>query len=336
MARAFALGASLLALAACGPNAEAPEGETAEIEETGPVEVLVTAAFTAVEGGGGPVGFLPDPNAPSLGFVLSAPGAGGIDIFDLDGLLKTRHAGERLTGLAVAPAFELRGEALPLIFGSVSDANAVRGYAVVRDGAQVLDLPLGAIEPVDGVAGLCLMREGVGFVELVILGTGAHAEIWRVRDAGSDQLSVERVRDFPLPAPARQCATLDGDIYTASPVGGIARLSGDGTILAEDPFRAANLTLGDFNGTQRVLATSGSGETVESFDAETLVRGASLDIVDGLSTPGIQTPAALAVTDADFGYTAYANGLMVVFDEGAGRLKVVSRDALIRAVVAQD
>ncbi len=268
--------------------------------------------------------------------MLSAPGAGGIDIFDLDGILKTRHAGERLTGLAVAPDFELRGEALPLIFGSVGDAGAVRGFAVVRDGAQILDLPLGAMEPIDGVAGLCLMREGTGFVELVVLGTGAHAEIWRVRDAGSDQLSVERVRDFPLPVPARQCATLDGDIYTASPVGGIARLSGDGTILAEDPFRATNLALGDFNGTRLVLATSGTGETIETFDAESLVRGLSLDIIDGLSTQGIQLPAALAVTGEDYGYTAYANGLMVVFDTGAGRLKVVSRDALSRAILAVD
>ena len=273
---------------------------------------------------------------PSLGFVLSAPAAGGIDIFDLDGLLKTRHAGERLTGLAVAPDFELRGEALPLIFGSVGESDAVRGYAVVRDGAQVLDLPLGAIEPIDGVAGLCLMREGTGFVELVVLGNGAHAEIWRVRDAGSDQLTVERIRDFPLPAPARQCATLDGNIYTASPVGGIARLSGEGTILAEDPFRAANISLGDFNGTRLVLATSGTGTTVETFNAETLVRGRALDIVDGLSTQGIQVPAALSVSAADFGYTAYANGLMVVFDNGADRLKVVSRDAMSRAIVTAD
>ena len=52
----------------------------------------------------------------------------------------------------------------------------------------------------------------------------------------------------------------------------------------------------------------------------------SIDIVDGLSTPGVQSPGALAVTSADYGYTAYANGLLAVYDTDAGRLKVVSRD----------
>ena len=212
----------------------------------------------------------------------------------------------------------------------------MRGYAVIRDGAQVLDLPLGAIEPLDGVAGLCLMREGAGFVELVVLSTGAHAEIWRVRDAGDDLLSVERIRDFPLPDPARNCATFDGDIYTASPAGGISRLDSQGTLLASAPYPAANLTVGEFNGTRLVLASNGNAETVATFDATALDRGISLDIVNGLSTPGVETPAALAVTAADYGYTAYANGLMVVFDNGAGRLKVISRDALTRAVVAAD
>jgi len=299
--------------------------------------LTVTAAFTPVNGGGGGmVGFLPDPLAPSLGFVLSAPRDGGIDIFDLDGLLKTRHAGERLTGLATAPNFELRGESLPLIFGAAADSNSVRGYAVIRDGAQVLDLPLGEIEPINGVTGLCLLREGAGFVEIVVLGTGARAEIWRIRDAGDDVLGVERIRDFPLPDPARQCATFDGDIYTASPAGGLARLSSDGTLLAGTAYPAANLTVGEFNGTRLVLATNGSGDTVETFDAATLEAGISLDIVDGLSTPGVGIPAGLAVTDADFGYTAYSNGLMAVFDADAGRLKVISRDVLTRAVFSNE
>ncbi len=298
--------------------------------------MTVTAAFTAVEGGNSVVGFLPDPQAPSLGFVLSAPRNGGIDIFDLDGLLKTRHAGERLTGLATAPNFELRGESLPLIFGAATDSSAVRGYAVIRDGAQVLDLPLGEIEPIDGVSGLCLLREGAGFVELVILGTGARAEIWRIRDAGDDLLDVERIRDFPLPDPARQCATFDGDIYTASPAGGLARLSHEGTLLADAAYPAANLTVGEFNGTRLVLATNGSGDTVETFDAASLEAGISIDIVDGLSTPGVGTPAGLAVTDANYGYTAYVNGLLAVFDAESGRLKVVSRDVLTRAVFANE
>ena len=207
------------------------------------MEVLVTAAFTGVQGGGGAVGFLPDPDAPSLGYVVAAPREGGLDFFNLDGELVTRHAGARLTSIAVAPDFELRGESLPLVFGASPDNDQVYGYAVVRAGARVLDLPLAAVDAADGVAGICLLREGAGYVDLVILGTGASAEVWRVRDAGDDALSVESLRQFPLPAPARQCDTFDNDIYTLSPAGGLTRLDAQGAVLAENDVRASALCL---------------------------------------------------------------------------------------------
>ena len=152
---------------------------------------------------------MPYDDAPSLGFVISAPRDGGLDLFNLDGELQRRHAGARLTGLASAPGFQLRGEDLPLVFGASPENDAVMGYAIVRDGAQVLDLPLAAPDTGGGVAGLCLLREEPGFVELVVLETGAEAEIWRVRDSGGDALSVEQMRSFPLPAPARRCAVFD-------------------------------------------------------------------------------------------------------------------------------
>lgn len=284
-------------------------------------------------GGADAVSFLPDGDAPSLGFVVSAPREGGLDIFNLDGELLMRHAGARLTGLASAPGFQLRGENLPLIFGASSDSNQVLGYAVVRDGARVHDLPLEPTEAQDGVAGLCLLREGAGFVELVVLGTGASAEVWRVRDAGEDVLSVEQLRSFPLPAPARQCATYDGNIYTASPAGGLTRLDAQGDVLAEASYPATSLSVGEFSGTRLLLTTNGSEETIQSFDARTLAERSDILVVDGLSTPGIARPGAIMVSHADYGFTAYANGMLAVFDDADRRLKVISRDAFSRAVI---
>lgn len=336
LARTLALSASLFALAACGGTDEAAEDSPAGPAAENVREVLVTAAFTGVEGGAAVLDFLPDPDAPSLGYVVSAPRQGGIDLFDLDGELKTRHAGARLTGLATAPNFQLRGEPLPLILGSSPDASTLLGYVVVRNGNNVHDLPLEPLEPLDGVAGLCLLREGTGFVEVVILSTGARAEIWRVRDAGQDRLSVERMRDFALPGPARQCAAYDGNIYTASPGGGLTRLDADGTILAETNFPATALTVDEYNGTRLVLATNGSGEQVHTFTARDLEPRSQIDIVDGLSTRGVDRPAAIASTAADFGFTAYSGGMLAVFDAADQRIKVISRDAFTRAILAPE
>ncbi|WP_300542878.1 hypothetical protein [Maricaulis sp.] len=333
LAGAFTLGAGLLALAACADPAEDPGEGLPETAAENTLEVLVTAAFTGVDGGAGALTFLPDADAPSLGYVVSAPREGGLDIFNLDGELQTRHAGARLTGLAAAPGFELRGESLPLVFGASPDNDSVFGYAIVRDGARVLELPLQTTQGADGVAGLCLLREGPGFVELVVLGTGANAEVWRVRDAGEDVLSVQTLRSFPLPAPARQCDAFDGEIYTASPAGGLTRLSGDGAILAEAQTTATSLTVGEFSGTRLVLATDGNSETVRSFDARSLAARENIDVVDGLSTPGIGRPGAIEVSHADFGFTAYSNGMLAVFDIADQRVKVISRDAFARAVI---
>ncbi|MCR9266189.1 MAG: hypothetical protein NXI03_01325, partial [Alphaproteobacteria bacterium] len=289
--------------------------------------------FTGVQGGGGDVDFLPDPDAPSLGYVVAAPREGGLDLFNLDGELVTRHAGARLSSIAVAPDFELRGESLPLIFGASPDNGQVFGYAVVRAGARVLDLPLGAVEAADGVSGICLLREGAGYVDLVVLGTGASAEVWRVRDAGEDALSVESLRRFNLPAPARQCDAFDSEIYTLSPAGGLARLDANGNVLAESPARASSLSVSEFSGSRLVLATDGSGETVMSLDGRTLEPHFDIDVIDGLSTPGIEQPGAIDASMANFGFTAYANGMLAVFDEDDQRLKVISRDAFSRAVI---
>ena len=295
--------------------------------------MLVTAAFTSVDGGASALAFLPDPDAPSLGFVVSAPREGGLDFFNLDGELTRRHAGARLTGLAAAPEFQLRGEDLPLVFGASPDNGSVFGYAIVRDGPNVLDLPLDQPDTGNGVAGLCLLREEPGFVELVVLETGAEAEVWRVRDSGGDTLSVEQMRSFPLPAPARQCTVFDNDIYTTSPAGGLTRLDAGGTILAEASFPASGITVGEFSGTRLLLATDGNGETIRSFDARTLEPREAISVVDGLSTPGIGQPGALTVSPADYGFTAYSDGMLAIFDQSDARLKVISRAAFSRAVI---
>ena len=296
--------------------------------------MLVTAAFTRVEGGAAQLDFLPDAQAPSLGYIVTATREGGIDLFDLDGALKTRHAGARLTGLATAPGFQIRGETLPLIFGASPDASSLLGYAVARDDNQVFDLPLQPLEPLDGIAGLCLLREGTGFVELVVLGDGARGEIWRVRDAGEDLLSVERVRDFALPGPARQCDTQDGDIYVASPGAGLARLDAEGNLLAEANFPASSVAVDDYSGTRVVLATNGSDGLVHAFNGDDLEPRLRIDVVDGLSTAGVEAPGAIASTGVNYGFTAYRNGMVAVFDGNDQRVKLISRDAFVRTLLA--
>lgn len=332
MARTLGVILALGALAACSPTVEEPDlPET--VEETSTREVLVTAAFSGAESTATALTFLPNADAASLGLVVSAPREGGLDLYDADGARRAQHPGERLSGLAAAPGFQLRGEALPLIFGAAPDSNTVRGFAVVTGDLRVLDLPLGDITTSEGVSSLCLFREGTGFVDLAVLGTGPVVEIWRVRDSGGETLSTEQTARFSLEAPARSCASFDGDLYLSSPAAGISRLDPTGAVIAQREFVADDIAVGEFNGARLLIASSTDSAELEAFTAFDLEPYATIDVVDGLSTPGVNAPGALAITEQSYGFTAYSAGLVSIFDRDDTRVKVISREAFARAMI---
>jgi len=318
-------------LAACSPS---PDEITQEETDTGPAEltVFVTAAFQSADSESLAVDFIPNPTSPSLGRIISAPSDGGLDVFNTDGELIIEHAGARLSGLAVAPGFQLRGQELPLVFGAIADSNTIGSFAFVREQNVIFEVPLADLSPVDGVAGLCLLREGVGFVDLVILGDGASAEIWRVMDSGDETLSVTQRGSFALPAPARECVSDNGDILVSALSAGIARVDTDGNVLAQNATVATSLAVNTFDGMQLVLVTNGADASLATFGATDLEPFATVTIEDGLSTPGVDRPGPISVSSANFGYTAYSGGMVAVFDAEDSRVKVISLDTLGRSL----
>ena len=329
LARASLIGCSLLALAACG-EIEEPD-EAPDVAVNFEREVLVTAAFRSRPDDAADLAFLPNLETPSLGAVVAAARDGGLDVFDADGEVRAEHPGPRLSTVATAPGFQLRGERFPLVFGSAADGSGLHGFVVTPADFRVFDLPLGDFTPQDGVAGLCLLEEGIGYIDLVLLGLGATAEIIRLQDSGEELISVNQRASFELPSPARECATLDGSIFTLSPASGVTRLDVEGNVLAELQIAATGIATGEFNGSNLVVLTNGASRELHTYHASTLERAAEVTVVDGLSTPGIQEPDAIAITPVSYGYTAYIDGMIGVLDRSDNRIKVISREAFTRA-----
>ena len=264
---------------------------------------------------------------------MAAARGGGLDVYDIDGARLTQASGPRLSSLAAAPGFQLRGADLPLIFGVETGQGGVRAYGFVRSSDDVLDLPIADIEMEGGAAALCLYREGVGFVELVVLGVGARAEIWRIQDDGGDIVSAQRQTALPLPSPARDCDVQpNGDLILASPSGGLYRVSPDGVVLAESLLVAENIAAGDFLGRRLVLVSADGRPELAIHDAATLEPLAPVALVQALSTPGVERPGAIAVTSDSFGST-YTSGVVALVDREDGRIKVIARDTFARAVI---
>jgi len=322
-----ALAAGLIgaALAGCQPAADEIPAEQAGDTANGAAiaDITVTAAFEPVEGGVLAVDFVPDTNTPWAGLIVTAPRDGGLDFYNADGESVTRVTGSRLTSLAVAPNFALRGEALPLILG-------VRGYVLLRSGPDAIEAPLSPIVLDGGAAALCFVREGAGFVEIAVLGRDAVAEVWRISDNGGDLIGAERVRAVRLDGPARTCASMDGALFVSGPTTRITRIeSGSGTGV-QAGYNALSLAAGVIAGRPVLLASNGEDDTLRSFDARTLQPLAPVRIIDGLSTPGIDRPGALAISEASFGGASYQSGLIAAVDEADGRVRVVARESFAR------
>lgn len=333
--RALLLAAPLaIGLAACGVPTET-ETETAPAPAAETRTALVTSAFAA-SGRAEELAFIPNAEAPWTGLIAASLAGGGFDVFDIDGQQVLAAAGPRLRGLAAAPDFPLRGERFPLLFG-VDDDGALRGFAMIRETRDVLELPLEGDAPASGAAGVCLFDVGIGYVELAVLSDGLRADILRVRDTGSAGLTLERQARRTLPFPARNCARAEDDLLVAGPTAGLARVDADGATTAF----AAGLSASDVAYTEllgRPAALIASAETgrIEVYDARTLDPIAEVQFDSGLSAPAFQRPIAIALTEANYGGMAFSTGVFAVYDQGDARLKLVARDVISRAVVAEN
>ncbi len=276
--------------------------------------------------------FLPDPATVWAGLIAVASTEGGIDLFNPDGEPVYRMTGPRLWGLAAAPGFQLRGEALPLIFGADRNTNLVRAYALLRSGPEIIEAPIEPIGPEGEIAAVCGLGEGIGYVDLMVLSRGTTAEIWRISDNGGERIGADRRARFELPAPARTCAAGNDGIYASGPAGGIFRLDADGNALVQIDGFASSLAAGEFLGRPVLILSDGISRTLEIRDGTSLELIGNAVIRNGFSIPGIEQPGALAASAASFGGASYQSGLVAIADETDGRVRLIARETFARGI----
>ncbi len=295
------------------------------------LSAVVTTAFEP-SGQVAGIAFAPRANEPWTGLIAANLSSGGFDIFNVNGERVIAASGPRLSGLAVAPDFALRGETLPLMFGADSDGQ-VRGFALSTQIEDVIELPL-APELNDGsAAGVCLFDVGIGYVEIAVLDREAQASVWRITDGGGETLDVQSRAEFDLPYAGRSCAA-DGDaLLVAGPAAGLTRVDLTGAVEARiEAITLTDLAVTELRGLPAVVAPSPQDEALRVYDARDLSVIADVVFEDGLNAPAFIEPATLSVSDASFGGMSFSSGLVAVYDSGDGRVKLVAREVLTRAV----
>jgi len=322
-----------LTLAACSPPAEEPSDAVGASRTATGASAIVTAAFEA-SGAIEALTFVPNADAPWTGLVAAATSAGGFDIYNIDGDRVITAAGPRLSALAAAPDFQLRGNAFPLLVG-LDSVGEVRAFLLIRELEEVVEAPIGAITLEGGIAGLCTYDVGIGYIDIAVLGREARAQIWRLRDTGEDVLSAERQADIRLPFAARACAAAGDDLLVGGPTAGLARLSPTGGVIADaDNISVTDLAYAELRGRPVVMTPSAATGALTLFDADGLDEITDLRLVEGLNAPAVSVPGAIAVSPANFGGMAYSSGVIAVFDESDRRVKIVAREVVSRAITS--
>lgn len=339
MARLGLIAGSALLLAACEPasDTETVTDRSPGLQDDGYLQLVSTGIVETVDSEGtAAVTFLPDGDAAWTGLVATTPREGGIDLYNVEGQAVHRMTGPRLWGLASAPGFQLRGEALPLLFGADRDTNLVRAYALLRNGPELVEAPIQPIGPEGDIAAVCGLGEGIGFVDLMVLSRGTTAEIWRVSDTGGELISATRRARFDLPSPVRACTAGNGFIYAAGPAGGIFQLNTDGAVEQQLDGLAVGLAAGEFFGRPVLILSDGNATTLEIRDGRTLEMIGDVIIRDGFSIAGVDQPGAIATTESSYGGAAYQSGLVAVVDEADGRVRLVARETFARGITVVD
>ncbi len=320
---------AMIYLAGC----DAPVSETGKAEAR-PRPALVTASFTAssrVEG----LLFLPDAGTPWSGLVVASLARGGLEIFNIDGVSLTVSEGPRLRGLAGVSDFALRGETFPLIFG-VDETGALRGYAIIPQTREAVEIPLGSHADAIPATGVCLYSDGIGYIELAILSKSAQVRILRVRDTGATDLTLTEQNRHPLPFPARSCASTGADLLVTGPSAGLARVNDEGETLAfSQRLSVSDVVYTELLGRPAALVASVESGLVSVYDARTLDQIVDVQFESGLNAPAFERPSTIAITEVNYGGMAFSSGVMAVYDEADAQIKLVAREVISRVVVEE-
>lgn len=296
---------------------------------------MVTSAFES-SARARALAFLPTEDSPWTGLVATALQDGGFDIFSVEGEPLISAAGPQLTSIAGAADFPLRGEVFPLLFG-IDDAGSLRGFAVIRQADDVVELPLEGAAGIADAAAVCPFAAGIGYVDIAVLGQDSEAVVLRVRDTGGDGLTLTEESRFSLPFAARSCASAGDDLVIAAPAAGLARVDTTGETRAfVDGLSIGDVGYTELLGRPVVLTASSDTGRLAVYDARSLELIADVGTQAGLNAPAFESPSALAVTSESYGGMAFSSGLVAVYDRADSRVKIVAREVVARSVVAAD
>ena len=330
-------------LLACGPNSAADSAPDSENSQIAAVEPSAQTTPTAADGANDPAIWI-DPENPANSLILGAGGAGGLEVYALDGDRIATASDGFITLVDARSEFPIAGGTDGLAIAYDVAASEILGYAIDAEQRSVTRLSEALVSVPAEIEGLCMYQSPLSGKTYAFATADGMVEQWEVASRDG-VVSARSVRSIPVGYGAGHCVGHDAGaaIYFSHEIIGVFKLNAEPESETEmmmvdiaEPFGSfagdvKGITLYEHDAGGYLLVSDADESRLQVYDLESLERVATAAVAGADESEGIAATAAaingdggvLVVTDDDNGDAA-TNYKIVQWSDFAAATGLVS------------
>ena len=331
-----------MAMTACQPNSRPEVALTTEHSRIESVEPSAQTTPTIADGASDPAIWI-DANNPANSLILGSGGAGGLEVYDLDGSRIGQVEGGAITLVDVRSSFALAGETIGLVVAYDVADSKILAYSVNAEERSLAELSGALIAMEAELEGLCLYQSPLsGKTYVFSVGDGLIQQ-WELFDKAGE-LSARQVRTIPVGYGAAHCVGHDNGsaIYFSHETIGVFKLNAEpeseAVLHPVDFAKPFGSYAGDVKGVTIYEHDDGGYLLVSDADANRLqiYDLISLQHAGTVTIQGVEESEGIAATAAG---VSDRGGMLVVTDDDNGdeatNYKIVDWSAIADALDLQ-
>ncbi len=305
---------------ACESNSTANEVGT-ELNQIPSIEPIAQTTPTLADGANDPAIWI-DPNDPENSLILGAGGAGGLEVYSLDGERIGVSDGANISLVDVRSDFSLGGESVGLVLAYDLDASQLLAYTVNPAERNVQRMTDALLNVEAEVEGLCMYQSPLSGKTYAFATADGMVEQWELYD-NAGGISTRSVRSIPVGYGAGHCVAHDAGaaVYFSHETIGVFKLNAEPesetemeTVDVAQPFGsfagdAKGITIYEHDAGGYLLVSDADESRLQVYDLDSLERMGAASVTGVEESEGI---AATAVSVRGEG------GLLLVTDDDNG------------------
>ena len=323
---------------ACESNSTANELD-AELNQIPSIEPSAQTTPTLKDGANDPAIWI-DPNNPQNSLILGAGGAGGLEVYDLEGTRIGSVGGAAISLVDVRSSFPLAGESVGLAIAFDVDESNILAYTIDPQERAVTQIEAASFATNAEIEGLCMYQSSLSGKSYAFAVGSGMIQQWELYDQAGE-LAARQVRSIPVGYGAGHCVAHDAGaaVYFSHETIGVFKMNAEPeseeamqTVDVAEPFGsfagdAKGITIYEHDNGGYLLVSDADESRLQIYDLD------SLQSLGAVSVAGVEESEGIAATAVAL---RGAGGLLVLTDddngEAATNYKIVEWPAFAEAL----